>query len=186
MSRVVQTPSRPDALHVGGAFRVAAAAVIVALAACGGCAYTFESALPSHIRTVRVEVFENRTGYPGLEAELAKALVREFQADGTLVPGGKFADSVVKGTLVDVRRSVLQEDASDDVVTGQVTVAAVMTFEDSGGNKPLLVGERVTSADARGSEGVFRLATGGTEKGALGAALVELARNIVRRVVEVW
>ncbi len=133
-----------------------------------------------------MEVFENRTGYPGLEAELAKAIVREFQADGTLNPGGRFADSVVKGTLVQVRRSVLQEDAFNDVVTGQVMVAAVVTFEDSGGDKPLLSGERVTSADARGSEGVFRLATGGTERAALRASLDELARNIVRRVVEVW
>ena len=65
-------------------------------------------------------------------------------------------------------------------------MAAVLTFEDSAGDKPLLTGERVTSADARGSEGVFRLATGGTERAALRASLDELARNIVRRVVEVW
>jgi hypothetical protein len=112
--------------------------------------------------------------------------VREFQADGTLVPGGRFADSVLRGTVVLVRRSVLQEDEFDDVVTGQVTVAAVVTFEDATGDKALLAGERVTSADARGSEGVFRLATGETESGALGAAVQELARNIVRRAVEVW
>jgi len=163
-----------------------APALAAALATCVGCAYTFESALPSHIRTVRVDVFENRTGYPRLEAELARALVREFQADGTLVPGGRFADSVVKGTLVKVGRSVLQEDEFDDVVTGQVTVAAVVTFEDSAGGGALLAAERVTSADARRSEGVFRLATGGTEEGAFGAALRELARNIVRRTVEAW
>ena len=177
---------RQDERAVAGRIPGATAVVIAALAACGSCVYTFESALPSHIRTVRVAVFENRTGYPGLEAELVKALVREFQADGTLVPGARYADSVLSGALIQVRRSVLQEDGFDDVVTGQVTVAAVMTFEDSGGNKPLLVGERVTSADARGSEGVFRLATGETEKGALGAALGELARNMVRRMVEVW
>jgi len=168
-----------------GSFLVALL-VTTTLAASGGCAYTFEPALPAHIRTVRVDVFENRTGYPGLEAELAKALVREFQGDGTLVPGGRFADSVVKGTLVAVSRSVLQEDEFDDVVTGQVTVATVVTFEDSAGGGALLAAERVTSADARKSEGVFRLATGGTEEAALGAALRELARNIVRRTVEVW
>jgi hypothetical protein len=133
-----------------------------------------------------VDVFENRTGYPGLEAQLAKALVRELQADGTLVPGRRFADSVLRGTLVGVRRSVLQEDEFDDVVTGQVTVAAVVTFEDSSGDATLLEAEHVTSADARGSEGVFRLATGETEKGALDSALRELARNVVRRAVEAW
>ncbi|MHC5053249.1 MAG: LPS assembly lipoprotein LptE [Planctomycetota bacterium] len=133
-----------------------------------------------------MDVFENRTGYPGLEAQLAKALVRELQADGTLVPRGRFADSVLSGTLVGVRRSVLQEDEFDDVVTGQVTVAAVVTFEDSSGGAALLEAERVTSADARGSQGVFRLATGETEEGAIDSALRELARNIVRRAVEAW
>ena len=186
MGRLVQTPGRPDSRRAGGRLPVAEAAVAAALAACGACVYTLESALPSHIRTVRVDVFENRTGYPGLEAELAKALVREFQADGTLVPGGRFADSVLRGTLVEVRRSVLQEDAFDDVVTGQVTVAAVLTLEDSAGGEPLLAGERVTSADARGSEGMYRLATGQTEAGALDSALRELARNVVRRTVEAW
>ncbi len=167
-------------------FPLALAAAAAALAASDGCVYTSESALPAHIRTVRVDVFENRTGYPGLEAEFARALVREFQADGTLVPGGRSADSVLRGTLVSVGRSVLQEDAFDDVVTGQVTVSAVVTLEDAAGDAPLLARERVTSADARGSEGVFRRATGGTESAALNAALRELARNIVRRAVEAW
>jgi hypothetical protein len=170
----------------GSRVPLALAAAAAALAASGGCVYTSESALPAHIKTVRVEVFENRTGYPGLEAELARLLVREFQADGTLVPGGRFADSVLRGTLARVGRSVLQEDASDDVVTGQVTVSAVVTLEDSAGDAPLLASERVTSSDARGSEGVFRRATGGTEAAALDASLRELARNIVRRAVEAW
>ncbi len=177
---------RQDERAVAGRVPGATAVVIAALAACGSCVYTFESALPSHIRTVRVDVFENRTGYPGLEAEFAKVLVREFQADGTLVPGARYADSVLRGALIEVRRSVLQEDEFDDVVTGQVAVVAIVTFEDAAGDDPLLEREQVTSSDARGSEGVFRRATGGTEEGALDAALGELARNIVRRTVEVW
>ena len=159
---------------------------LAALAAAGACVYTTESALPAHVRTVRVEMFENRTGYAGLEAELAKSIVRELQVDGRLRPSGAGADSVLQGSIVGVKRSVIQEDRLDDVLTGQVTVRAVITFEDAVGGEVFLAKEFVTSRDVLDSEGVFRLRRGETELEARSAAVNALARNIVRRVVEVW
>ena len=159
---------------------------LAALAAATSCVYTFESALPAHIRTVRVEVFANATGYPGLEAQLARALVREFQVDGTVVPGSRYADSVLRGRLVFVGRSVVQEDGYDDVVTGQLSLAAVVNLEDTTSGEALLSNERVTSRDVRSSEGVYRMRLGEAEAEARADAVTELARNIVRRVVEAW
>ncbi|MHC4506233.1 MAG: DNA repair protein RecO, partial [Planctomycetota bacterium] len=159
---------------------------LAALVFATSCVYTFESALPAHIRTVRVEVFANATGYPGVEAELAKALVREFQVDGTVVPGSRYADSVLRGRLVFVGRSVVQEDAYDDVVTGQLSLGAVVSLEDASSGEELLSNEQVTSRDVRSSEGVYRMQLGETEAEARADAVTELARNIVRRVVEVW
>ncbi len=150
------------------------------------CAYTFDPSLPAHIRTVRVEVFANASGYPGLEAELVRALVREFQVDGTVVPGGEYADAVLRGEIVAVGRSVLQEDAGDDAATGRVTVTAVVTFEGTATGAKFLSRERVTSRDVRDSVGVFRLRRGEREADARGGAVTELARNIVRRAVEAW
>ena len=161
-------------------------AVAAALAVTAGCVYTIHSALPPHVRTVRVEMFENPTGYPGLEAELAKAVAREFQVDGRLRPSGAGADAVLSGRIAAVRRSVIQEDALDDVVTGQVTIEAVIWFEDVSGSSVLLRRELVTSRDVLDTEGVFRLRRGETEPDARGGAVNALARNIVRRVVEVW
>lgn len=158
----------------------------MALAAAAGCVYTTDSALPAHVRTVRVEMFENRTGYPGLEADLADAVARELQIDGRLRPSSAGADSVLKGRLVAVRRAVVQEDALDDVVTGRVTLEAVITFEDAVGGTVLLTKELVTSREVLDSEGVFRLRRGETEVDARSSAVNALARNVVRRVVEVW
>ena len=163
-----------------------ALAALAALAATAGCVYTTECALPGHVRTVRVEMFENRTGYAGLEAELARSIVREFGVDGRLRPSGAGADSVLKGSVAAVRRSVIQEDKLDDVVTGRVTVKAVITFEDAVGGSLLLDKELVTSRDVLVSEGVFRLRRGETEIDARASAVNALARNIVRRVIEVW
>jgi len=159
---------------------------LAALVFATSCVYTFESALPTHIRTVRVEVFANATGYPGLEAQLAKALVREFQVDGTVVPGPRYADSVLRGRLLFVGRSVVQEDAYDDVVTGQLSLGAVVSLEDASSGEELLSNEHVTSRDVRRSEGVYRMQLGETEAEARADAVTELARNIVRRVVEAW
>jgi hypothetical protein len=161
-------------------------AVLASLAVSGSCVYTSGSGLPEHVRTVRVEVFENRTGYPGLEAELAAALVREFEVDGTLVPSTRAADSVLTGRIVALARSVLQEDALDDVVTGQVALEAVISLHDAHLGEGLLEHELVTSRDVRDAEGVYRRRRGQTELDARGSALRELARNVVRRCVEVW
>jgi hypothetical protein len=159
---------------------------LVALAAAAGCVYTADSALPAHVRTVRVEMFENRTGYPGLEAEVTRAVARELQIDGRLRLSGAGADSVLKGRLVAVRRAVVQEDALDDAVTGRVTVEALITFEDSVTGAVLLEKELVTSRDVLDSDGVFRLRRGETELDAHSSAVNALARNVVRRAVEVW
>jgi hypothetical protein len=131
-------------------------------------------------------MFENHTGYPGLEAEVARAVAREMQIDGRLRPLGAGADSVLRGRLVAVRRAVIQEDALDDVVTGRVTLEAAITFEDAAGGTVLLTKELVTSRDVLDSEGVFRLRRGETEVDARSSAVNALARNVVRRVVEVW
>ena len=162
------------------------AACVAALAVSGSCVYTTGTALPAHVRTVRAEVFDNRTRYPGLDAELADALVRELLADGTLRPASRNADSVLRGRLVSVRVSVLEEDDLDDLVAGQVRVAAVVTLEDVAARRNLLENESVTSREVLDAEGVYRLRRGETELDARLAAVRALARNIVRRVVEVW
>lgn len=155
------------------------------LAACQSCVYTASSALPAHIRSVRVEVFGGLAGYPGLEAELARAIAEEFRADGTLTLASAGADAVLRGSLRAVRRVPLEEDRLDDVIAGQMVVEALVTFEDSSG-EALLRRELVTSRDVLPSEGIWRARRGEGEPDALASAVRALARNIVRRVVEVW
>jgi len=163
-----------------------AATCLAVLAAGASCAYTAASGLPAHIRTVRVEVFENLTAYPGLGAELAAAVVREFQVDGTLAPTSRAAGAVLRGRITRVERSVLQEDAFDDAVTGQVTVEAVVSLADVAGGSALLDEELVTSAGTDQTEGIWRLRRGEMELDGLASAVRALAREVVRRAVEAW
>lgn len=158
--------------------------VVTALAAGVGCAYTTQSGLPPEVRTIRMEVFENRTGYPGLEARFSGALVRAFQRDGRLAVAGGAADAVLKGRLVAHERSVLQEDKFDDVITGKVVVRAVISLEALSGT--LLREESVSSGDIWPHVGVYYLRRGRTEGEARAGAIEELAEAVVRRVVELW
>jgi hypothetical protein len=61
-----------------------------------------------------------------------------------------------------------------------------VTFVDVSSDTRLLDRASVLSTDTRGDAGLFRLRRGETEAGARDAAAAELARSIVRRVVEVW
>jgi hypothetical protein len=172
----------------GGAPRraLAGATLVAGLAACASCIYTAESSLPAHIRTVRIEMFDNRSGYPGMDALVVEELARAFHVDGTLRAVSRNADAVLSGAVVAVRRSVVQEDSLDDVVTGRVVVTASVTFVDVSSDTRLLDRASVLSTDTRGDAGLFRLRRGETEAAARDAAAAELARSIVRRVVEVW
>lgn len=156
------------------------------LAACASCVYTTSPGLQTHIRSVRVESFKGLEGYPGLEAELARELAKEFRTDGTLSPCSAEADVVLRGSLRAVRRIPIQEDRLDDVVVGQIVVEALIWLEESGTGRLLMDRELVSSRDVVPSEGMWRLRRGQTEQVALRGAVQALARNIVRRVVEVW
>ncbi len=59
---------------------------LLALVACAitltGCAgYRFESTHDQGIRTVSVEIFENRTDDPGIELALTEAIIKEIQSN---------------------------------------------------------------------------------------------------------
>jgi hypothetical protein len=135
---------------------------------------------------VRIDTISNRSGYPGLDAELAAELARAFHVDGTLRPVSHGGDAVLKGTVVSVLRSVVQEDMYDDVVTGRVVVTVSVSFKDQSSGTNLLDSTAVSSAETQPGTGLYRMRRGQTEAGARASAVSELARNIVRRVVEVW
>lgn len=66
--------------------RRAGALLVVLLALAAGCGYRFpgEMVLPGGARTVRVELFENRTGEPGLEAIVMQAFALELSRRGRI------------------------------------------------------------------------------------------------------
>ncbi len=71
------------------------------LALLGGCAYSFTSGLPGHIKTVAVPLFANETSEYGIAEEVTERLVAALVRDGTLrvIPGESEATAIIEGTV---------------------------------------------------------------------------------------
>ncbi|HEX8393451.1 MAG TPA: LPS assembly lipoprotein LptE [Longimicrobium sp.] len=85
-----------------GARRALDAAALALVLTLGGCLYSFTGGgLPSHIRRVYIEPFENGTPYPGMESELLRQLQERFPGNlGVRLASQQTADAIVRGRLI--------------------------------------------------------------------------------------
>jgi hypothetical protein len=68
----------------------------------GGCGYTVNGTLPSHINTVAVPIFRNRTQEPAIEGFITRAVVEAFSTNGRLkVVGSGNADAILDGEITE-------------------------------------------------------------------------------------
>ena len=64
--------------------RLAVLALAITALGVGGCGYSFRGTLPSHVRTIAVPIFANRTQQPGVESIITRAVVQAFVTNGRL------------------------------------------------------------------------------------------------------
>lgn len=93
-----------------------------------GCGYSTRSLYPSHIRTVAVPIFENRSFYRGLEFDLTEALIKEIELRTpykvTLPPQ---ADTILQGTIVRVDQRLLSS-TRHGALPQELELEAVVNF----------------------------------------------------------
>jgi len=94
--------------------------------------YSFSgSGLPSHIRTVAVPIFENRTAEIGIRETLTDAVTEALVTDGRLrVVGPDAADSIIEGTVVDYREQAYTYDRSENVQEYIVRIYVDVSYQD--------------------------------------------------------
>ena len=96
-----------------------------------GCGYTTGGMLPKHIHTVHVPVFDNTTFRRGLEFDLTESLKRELMARTRLrLAEREQADSILDGSIVEVRERLLAETAEEEVISKRVTVYVDFEWRD--------------------------------------------------------
>lgn len=152
-----------------------------------GCSYSPNPALfPSHLKTIAVPVFQNRTTQPALEEEVTTAVVNRFIRDSKLrVVAEDQADLVVTGAVVGYRNAVFGFNAREQAQEYQVAVTASVTVRDRIKNRELWKDDNlvrtanyfVTTASGQ---------TPQTEAGGRASAVDKLVDAILNRTVENW
>jgi hypothetical protein len=176
-----------------------AVCIVSGCAAClmfllAGCGYTTRSTIASKYHTVHVPPFyssiditrESDVGNkykiyrPGLERDVTKTLTNKFLFDGNVRPGdADSSDLELKGELVEFRRDPLRYKDNDDVEEYRLNLVVNISLWDKKENK-LLWEEKGFTGDTT------YFPAQQSEDTAIKAALDDLARRIVARVVEEW
>ncbi len=97
-----------------------------------GCGpYSFSGSTATHLKTIAVPVFEDRTAEFGIKERLSSTLIDEFTRDNTLkIADRRVADSILLGTLLRVEERAGVYDQNQTVQKIRVSLTVDMKYED--------------------------------------------------------
>jgi outer membrane lipopolysaccharide assembly protein LptE/RlpB len=149
----------------------------------GGCGYTVHGTLPSHINTVAVPIFRNRTVEPAIEGFITRAVVEAFSTNGRLkVVGTERADAILDGEITSYSVASIAFDQNANVRQYRLVVTMNLRMRDVRRNTLLFHQNDVREqADFRVQNAVSQ--TISREETALRAAAVDIGRAIVSLAV---
>ena len=161
--------------------RPAAAAVLIAAAACG---YSFRSPVPAHLNTVYVPTFENETREFQLTQQLTERVINEFLNESRLqlVSDEEEADLVVLGAIRDYQEEALSYDpgqeANPDVFTRRILLTVDLRLQDRVQDETLWENPSLTEW------GEFNEEANEDREVGIDRAVDKIAEEILRHVVE--
>ena len=110
--------------------------VLLIMSSCGY--YSFKGALPSHIKTVAVPLFDNNTSYPNVREDLTNMIVDEFISDNSLsITDESNADIIISGTISSITQRAASVASGETVEEYHVYVNVKVKCEDVQNNKAL-------------------------------------------------
>ena len=113
--------------------RMAVLSVITMISVIGiaGCGYTLGTQTLHDVRTVHVPVFQSDSFRRNLDYLLTEAVQREIRTRTPYrLEDAETADTILKGKIVDIRKSVLSETRYDDPRELQLMLGAEVTWVD--------------------------------------------------------
>jgi hypothetical protein len=164
---------------------------VLCLATIAGCAYSTRNALPSHLKTIAIPVFGNKTHIDDytrkLEVEATDMTRNAIIQTGELkIAGRENADMILEGDVTAMERELLRTDRFGDPAEVRLTIRARISIYDVKEAKYLLKNQLVTNAEKKSESGVYSLRRGESEQLARKQAVEDLGRQIARRVTEYW
>ncbi len=153
--------------------------LVTLVAGCGY--YSFSgSTLPSHIKTVAVPLFENRTTEYRIADRLTEDVINALVKDNTLkvVPEER-ADSILKGSIVGYEREAYTFDEEEKVKEYIVRIYVEASFEDLRKKRQLWREEKLEGW------GTY-LAQGETEDDGQERAIAKISDDLVNKLISGW
>jgi len=95
-----------------------------------GCAYTFRTTLPDHVKSFRVTQFQNDTMEIGLETALTSHLIQAFASDGRIKVSDTRPDCVIEGKIRSYNRRALSYGADDGIYQFRMILVADFSCKD--------------------------------------------------------
>ena len=156
-------------------FAIAGALIVMS---CG--AYTTRTRLPSHLRTVYIQTFENKTSEFLLPQEIAEGLVAKFQEEGDLqVTTSTSADAYLEGTILRYEEEPLTYVGGGSVLQRKVRIFVDVRFVDR------VRDEVIWEAEQLERWAVYDSETEEEEDG-IRRAVDKLAEDIINQALKGW
>lgn len=148
--------------------------------------YSFSPRTSTHIRSVAVPFFENKTTRVGLETRVAEALAKAFLEEGDLrVAREPEADSVVRGVLVRYERRASVFDERERVTTMRVVITVDVSYHDLK-RKAVVWEQKGLSVWGDYRPAPTATSPAQTEEDGEREAIRMLVREILARSIETW
>lgn len=150
----------------------------------GGCGYSLRGSLPSHIRTIAIPVFANKTQEPAVESLVTQGVIEAFVNNGLLkVAQPSKADAVLEGEVVGYQINALSFNAAQNITEYRLQVTLNLQFREVKANRVTWRREGLTEkADFKvpGSQ----VATINLGDQAVKQAAVDIGRAVVAATVD--
>ncbi|MFH1612944.1 MAG: LptE family protein [bacterium] len=152
------------------------------------CGYVFHSVLPSHIKTICINTFQNKTTQYNLDNLLTESVIKNFTYNPQLkIAEEKKADGVLEGEII----SYLKEEISfteNQVKEYRITILANVKFRDLVKDKIFweeknIEGKAIYSSLQKDTT-YFQMIS--TEEEAIKESINQLSQKIVNRTISGW
>ncbi len=105
--------------------------VVLCVTAIAGCGYTLGTPMVQGVRTVHVPIFKSESFRRNLDYLLTEAVQKEIRTrSGYRLDDAETADTILKGRIVEIRKTPLSENRYDDPRELQLMVGAEVTWVD--------------------------------------------------------
>jgi outer membrane lipopolysaccharide assembly protein LptE/RlpB len=166
--------------------RSLAAAIAAAAVAVSGCSYTVSSVLPSHLKTLAIPVFGNKTVEFRLADDVSEAITNAFIADRRLrISRERDADAVLRGTVLTYKNQVFGYTTQERATQYEIILVVQVAFRDQVKNRVLWKEDQLA---VRTTYNVVPLGNEAakTETDGRRDVIQKLADQIVSRTVQGW